>query len=156
MLPPYLDYHQINLCYSRKISVLIGWPLSWFLIPSITQQSNSKFEVLKIGYYTWNMKMYKIVSVIIYYKMNFGILTQIFTITQCAKICFLSWVQLECNDNRKWLEISTIFSGSTVVGLQGTGGDILSWLLLIMFLLWFLFIWVWDNYNSRYWYLVLS
>lgn len=156
MLPPYLDYHQINLCYSRKISVLIGWPLPWFLIPSITQQSNSKFEVLKIGYYTWNIKMYKIVSVIIYYKMNFGILTQIFTITQCAKICFLSWVQLEYNDNRKWLEISTIFSGSTVVGLQGTGGDILSWLLLIMFLLWFLFIWVWDNYNSRYWYLVLS
>lgn len=66
--------------------------------------------------------------------MNFDILTQKFTITQCAKICSLSWEQLDCSDNGKWLEISAIFSGSTVVGLQGTGGDIVSWLLLIMFL----------------------
>lgn len=42
-------------------------------------------------------------------------------------------------------------SGPAVVGLLGFRGDILSWLLLVVFWHWWLSIWVWDDCNVRCW-----
>lgn len=47
-------------------------------------------------------------------------------------------------------------SGLAVVGQLGSGGDMLIWLLLTMFLSWYLGIWVWDDFRSRCWFLGLS
>jgi hypothetical protein len=47
-------------------------------------------------------------------------------------------------------------SWSTVVALLGSTRDIVLWVLLIVFLCWHIGICVWDDWNSRYWYLVLT
>lgn len=49
-----------------------------------------------------------------------------------------------------------VFLRATVVGLLCWGGDILSWLLRIMFTHWCLGFWVWDGCISRCWYLPFS
>lgn len=48
------------------------------------------------------------------------------------------------------------YSGPAVVGLLGSSEDVLSWVLLIMFLCWCLVIWNWEGYSSNCWYLVLA
>lgn len=48
------------------------------------------------------------------------------------------------------------YSRPTVVGLLGSSGDMLSWLLLIMFISCCLGFWVWEDCSSKCFYLVLS
>lgn len=48
------------------------------------------------------------------------------------------------------------YSGSAVIGLLGSNGVMLSWLLMVMFLQWHLGIWDLEDYSSRCWYLFLS
>jgi hypothetical protein len=47
-------------------------------------------------------------------------------------------------------------SRPAMVGLLGSSRDTLSWLLLIVFLCWYLGTCVWEDFNSRYWYLLFS